>query len=314
MKINVTLRLSDERILRLKEAAAVNAFVIHDENLTVPNDGRQRVQVLWDFDIYGMSRQERNQIRSNFDHPQLANGDYGLRRRHPGFNGTEYNYVTLTDGYYYLMYDLIKWAANHRLEEGRVDHWVEKVSNRPTRRKSYTLPVRQANDGGWFAEVTPMTSYLWAYIQLTMKGKSNTDAGSREYGMWDPITKLNPDRAGYQWLHGIFAGALIEATSLGAYWQFPCIDSTKPAPSLDEVLSKGLYHWANAVSRMRLPNGRNMVSDFPCVAEPLRALGLPSVGTPMLTLGRGPFMWIKKSSCSAVLMPGSAWSPYRKLW
>lgn len=305
--------LMDDKDLEMVEKLSQD-FVIHDENLTVPNDGKQRVQVLWDFDIYGTSRQENNQIRSDFDHPQLANGDYGLRRCYPGFYGTVYKDVSISDSYFYLMYELLKWAANYRLEEGRVSYWYEKVKNRETGRRSYTTPVRKDGDGGWFARVEPMTSYLWAYNEMTMDGKSNSDAGNWNYGNWDPIMKINPGKPTTEWLHGFFAGSLHEVTSFGAYWQVPCIDSTKPAPSLDEVLSKGLYHWANAVSRMRLPNGRNMVSDFPCVAEPLRALGLPSVGTPMLTLGRGPFLWIKKSSCSPVLMPGSAWSPYRKLW
>ncbi len=294
---------------------AVPPFVLHDQNLTVPNNNKKYVQVLWDTDIYGMSRQEYKGIKSDFDHPQLANADYGLVRCFPGVSGREYDYVPLTDSYYYLMYELLKWAANERLQTGKVVYWYEKIKNRVTGKRSLTTPVRQPDDGGWFAYVEPMDSYLWAYNEMTMDGKSNSDADNWNYGAWDPILKINPGETGTAWLHGFYAGSLHEAIYYGTYWQVPCIDSTqKQAPSLDEVLSKGLYHWANAASKKRLPDGRNVTSDFPCVAEPLRTLGLPSVGTPMLTLGRGPWLWIKRSSCSQVLPPGAAWSPYRKLW
>lgn len=291
--------------------------MLHDQNLTVPDDGRQYVQVLWDYDIYGMSRQEANGVKGNFDFPQLANAEYGIKRVYPGFYGTPYEDVSMSDDYYHLMYKLLKWAANDRLEEGRIKYWFEKVSNRPTGRISHTEPVRQKGDGGWFAHVEPLASAQWAWNEQVMDGKSNTDAVNREYGAGDPVTGWNKKTAkvNFSWRHGFYAGSLHAiGQNFGSYWGVPCIDTTQPAPTFEHVIENGLYHWMNAVSRDRLPDGRNIVSDFPCVAEPLKALGLPKIGTPALTLGRGPMIWIKKSSCSPVLPAGTPWSPYKKLW
>ncbi len=291
-------------------------FVQHDKNLSVPNNGKQYVQVLWDYDIYdGMSRQESDGAKEKFDFPMAANAAYGLHRTYPGFTGRNYVYAAMHESHYHLIYEFVKWAANYRLEEGKITYWYEKVSNRKTGRISYTEPVRKKDDGGWFANVEPQSSYLWALNELTMKGKALTDADNIEYGGYDPVTGRNKGAKIYQWLQGFFGGSLHEAAeNRGQYWGFPCIDTTQPAPSFESVLEKGLYHWANAVSRYRLPNKRNIVSDFPCVAEALKAAGLPTVGTAVPTFGRGNMIWIKKSSCSPILPAGTAWSPYKKLW
>jgi hypothetical protein len=315
---------------RRKDGTSVNALYekrvalpnLHpkDTNLTVPADGREYVQVLWDEDVLGCSRQEYNNVKGDFDFPMLANpAHYGTKRVYPGFSGKVYSYVSAHDSIYKLQYDLMRYMSNGALEEeSKIKYWYEKKKNKITGRKLFSPPTpSDFLDTQWFASVEPETSLMAAYSKVMEDGVAITDAGNRETGDircpvsgWSAWAKKNMPL-----LTGLFSGALIPVRSYGSYWSFPVIDITKEAPQLGDVLAQGLYLWCTAGARTkRTSDGRLAVSDFPMLSERLRSKNLPPVGVPYLTLGIGKEMWIPKRVCSPILTPGTRWSPYRKMW
>lgn len=294
--------------LEKKSLPSSDRFIVHDAEETVPLTG-EWYRIGNDDEVIGAPRQILNGLNDRFDFPQVVNDadyngkTYGLRRRYPSFDSPEYDYVTMPDWCYHLIMDGIKWAANYRLEDGRVIKWVEKKGNRPTGRESINPPIYQEGDGGWFPIIGPKSSNLWAYQEFSGDGKAVTDGRPKEYGLRDPlISGWNEGKPNYGWLCAPFGGAIVCKTQdRGQYLGYRVIDIHGRPWTWDEVLREHLYCWATSISRTRLPNKRYVSDDFPCVSEALKPLGLPRVGTPLPLFGRGEVMWILKSSCKPVV-------------
>lgn len=300
-----------------------DGFVVHDVGERVPTWGTWG-QLLTDDQIWGKPRQILEGKVEKFDFPQVVNkksyngkAGWDVRRRDPfhdgapNFLGREYSFISMPDWCYRLIFDGIKWAANNRLEEGRVVRWIEKRGISATGRVSLTPPVRQEGDGGWYAVVEPQASYLWAYNELVGDGKALTDAGNREFGMADPIIPdWNAGAKNYEWLVAPFGGNVVEIVEqYGGWTGIGVIDVNGRPWTWDEVLDKRRYTWTNTITRTKLPNGRYATDDFPSVSEALKPLGLPRVGTPIPLFGRGDRIWVRRESVT-VLEPGAPVSSY----
>lgn len=292
--IKLELLAEDGSTLKLVEDNLHSDGLVKDLPKKVPSSNVGKfVQLKDDTAVLGASRQIVNGMVEKFDFPAVVNKQFGLKTRYPGYNGTEYDYVTLPTDYINLFYELIKWASSYKLEQGKI------------------VGYKIHKDGGKHAIVQPKASNWWVWSEIIVDGKSHTDGPNVE--QWqraDPITGRNLGNPNFAWLMRPCVNALCKIVEdRGLDWGLETLDITKPAPSLEYVLERPwLYYWANASTRTKI-NGRYTTDDFPMISEAFKELGLPRTGTPHLFMSKGGIAWIKKSSCIEK-EPGSEWSPY----
>lgn len=267
--------------------------LVKDTYLTVPprSEG-EFFQILDDTDVLGAARQVVDGQPFDFDFPAIANKKWGIHTRYPGFDGTEYEYIELSDAWIRTIYAMLEWGASHLLPRGDIVDYVER------------------NDGT-YAVVSPVASMWWVWTELIVKGKSHTEGAPVEYGRRDPITGRNPNAENFLWLARPFTKALKRRTEMrGSKWGYEVLNTLQPPPSLESIIARPwLWEWAVTIKR-EMVDGRYIVDDYPTIAEAFKRLNYPRTGTPVLSLGKGETVWIDKSACSPILEPGSRWSPY----
>lgn len=264
-------------------------FKRKDVGLTVPNNDKQYVQVLHDWQVgKGGSRSEK--AGSKYAHPAIVNATWGLETK---YNDRVYDYVSLPEKWQQIIWKFCGWSVEYQLLKGVITEFYTKTTN-----------------SGIFARATPYSQTEY-YISIVEKSRAWTESFSPEVGGKDVVTGRNMQNREYEFLMRHTTGALQEVTSYGSKWIVKALDITKDPPPFEEIISDpSLYYWATEIRPERLADGTYTVSPFPQAKVPSRAMGLPFMGVAMPLLSMGGSFMINKTACSPILTPGSKWSPY----
>jgi len=252
-----------------------SSWVRKDVDLRVPYDGRY-VQIRHDLiTVIG------DPI------PAVVNKGFGLLTEDS--NGTVYDYVPLEDRWQWWMYDFVDWGSGRMLPEGEFMEF-------------YTLTKN--SEDVIYSRYTP-GSLKSLYAEKIKDAKSHSDSFSPEVGARDVVTGRNLSSRPYEWLCRPTLGALLKVIGeYGVYWIIEAIDLYKPCPDPD-FMPPHLMFWATQI------DGFGRVTRYPDVKNEFEVWGIPPAGTPMPLLSLGGKFKIKKTSCTAILPGGSAWSPYK---
>jgi hypothetical protein len=267
-------------------------FKRKDIGLTVPDNGKQHVQVLHDWQIT-LANGEQNTSRAaghRTAHPAIVNTKWGLVTK---YNDKVYDYVELPEKWQWLIWEFCKWSTDYQMPDGQITSYYTKTTN-----------------SGIFAKSTPYSTMEY-YVSIMEKSRAWTDSWSPEIGGRDYVTGRNPNNRPLEFLIRHTTGALHEVRPFGSKWIVKALDITKdPPPFANIIADPTLWYWATQIGNVPLPDKTWQVSYFPQAKYPSEHYGLPfkGVAMPLLSLG-GDFM-IDKKACTPVLVPGSKWSPY----
>lgn len=261
-----------------------SSWVRKDDNLRVPDDGNQYVQILDDTAVLGAPRQyTEDGLSASYPFPAVVNTKWGLITKH---NDQVYDYVPVEDRWQRWMYEFWDWSSGYMLPTG------EKVG----------IHVNPKNPSIIYTDYTP-GSLIALYAGMIMDAKSHTDSASPETGARDVVTGRNlSNPKPYEWLCRPTTGALLKVRDNGSQWIADAIDLLAPCPNVD-ILPPHLYFWATQI------HIDGNTSRYPDVKNALEIHGLPPAGTPMPLFSLGGSFLIRKSACKP-LVNGQEWSPY----
>lgn len=257
-----------------------SSWVRKDENLRVPDDGKQYVQVLDDTAVLGAPRQykEEGGLIDDYPFPAVVNAKWGITPLVPAF---------IQERWQRWLYEFHDWQTGYMLPRG------EHIGTH----------VNKKNPAIVYDDYTP-GSLLDLYSQMIMDAKFLTESGSPETGAKDYVTGRNlSNPKEYQLMLTMTCGALLQVTSYGSYWKAKAINLSESCPLVD-TLPPYLYYWCTQVHI----DGR--LTRFPDVKNALEVYGLSPAGTAMPLFSLDGSFLIKKSACKP-LTNGQVWSPYK---
>jgi len=260
-------------------AISHGAYQRLDENLTVPNDGYKYVRLKHWIEL-GKG--------DNADpYPEIIDKGDGWLTFGP--DGVEYDYVSLTEPYQWLLWQTWDYFSQYKLPRGKIERFYKKPGNERT-----------------FAEATP-GSLAWVYVNMAEAHRAFTEAGSPEAGFIDYVLPRQNQSIsrGYQWLFRATGGAMLRVLRTnGAEYVIEAIDVLKPAPSVKEVVKRGLYFWCTQSGKY------SGSTRFPQIKNANAVHGYPPAGIASPLFSLGGTIRVKKTVC-VDLIPGSAYTPYQ---